>query len=91
MNRISRRLAQDELAAVEQNSRLAMIHHNQGVHQAVQDAVNQVVFESSAREPKQRIDLGHGGMRNSFLNRKRSSISTKAPKSPSADGAPSTR
>ena len=31
MNRRTRRMAQDELAAMEQNPRLAMFHQNQGV------------------------------------------------------------
>ena len=56
MNRRTRRMAQDELAAMEQNPRLAMFHQNQGFLRTVQelerrgrDAENQAILESSAR------------------------------------------
>ena len=52
----TRRLAQDELASMEQHFRLAMFHQNQGFRQAVQenqrrarDAIDQSVFDSPAR------------------------------------------
>ena len=56
MNRATQRMAQGESAAMEQHARLARFHQYQGFQQAVQehqhrarDAVNQAVFESSAR------------------------------------------
>ena len=58
MNHTTRKMDQDELAAMEQNSRLMMFHpkKERGFHKAVQeyqrtarDAVNQDVLESSAR------------------------------------------
>ena len=49
-------MAQDELAAMKQNTRLAMFHQHRGFYQTVlehqrraRDAVNQAVREASAR------------------------------------------
>ena len=56
MIRVTRRMALEELAAMEQHSRLAMFHQIQGFQHVVQehqararDSVNQAVFDSSAR------------------------------------------
>ena len=56
MSRIERKMAQDELDAVEQHDVLAMFHQNQGFYPAVQERrrrvrheENPVVLESSVR------------------------------------------
>ena len=58
-SRITRRMAQDELSAMEQNARLAMFHQHQQFQLAVfehqrlaRDAVSQAVLNSSARFQK---------------------------------------
>ena len=55
-NHITRGMVQDELPAMQQSSRPAMLHRNQGFHQVLQehqrrpgDAANKAVLESSHR------------------------------------------